>query len=41
MTIDYDAFGKKTGTFDIKATMTSDVTQGTDFQIVRIKVVNP
>lgn len=41
MTIDYDAFGKKTGTFDVKAMMTSDVTQGTDFQIVKIKVVNP
>lgn len=41
MTVDYDAFGKKTGTFDVKAMMTSDVTQGTDYQIVRIKVVNP
>ncbi|MEO8625921.1 MAG: S8 family serine peptidase [Candidatus Limnocylindrales bacterium] len=41
MTIDYDAFGKKTGKFDVKATLTSDVTQGTDFQIVKIKVVLP
>lgn len=41
MTIDYDAFGKKTGTFDVKATLTSDVTQGTDYQIVKIKVVTP
>lgn len=39
MTIDYDAFGKNAGTVDVKATLTSDVTQGTDFQIVRIKVV--
>lgn len=41
ITIDYDAFGKKTGTFDVKAMMSSDVTQGTDYQIVKIKVVNP
>lgn len=41
ITIDYDAFGKKTGNFDVKAKMTSDVTQGTDFQIVKIHVVNP
>jgi hypothetical protein len=41
MTIDYYAFGKKTGTFDVKAMMTSDVTQGTDYQIVKIHVVNP
>jgi subtilisin family serine protease len=40
-TIDYDAYGKKTGTFDVKAIMTTNVTQGTDYQIVRIKVVNP
>ncbi|MEA2676065.1 MAG: hypothetical protein QOJ81_206, partial [Chloroflexota bacterium] len=40
ITIDYDAFGKKTGNFDVKATMTSDVTQGTDYQIVKIHVVN-
>jgi hypothetical protein len=38
--IDYDAFGKKTGTFLVKAMMTSDVTQGTDYQIVKIKVVD-
>jgi hypothetical protein len=41
ITIGYDAFGKKTGTFDVKAMMSSDVTQGTDYQIVKIKVVNP
>ncbi|MEP7378244.1 MAG: S8 family serine peptidase [Chloroflexota bacterium] len=40
ITIDYDAFGKKTGNFDVKAMMTSDVSQGTDFQIVKIHVVN-
>ena len=40
-TITYDAFGKKTGTFIVAASMTSDVTQGTDFQRVKIKVVNP
>ena len=40
ITIDYDAFGKKTGNFDVKAKMTSDVTQGTDYQIVKIHVVD-
>ena len=39
MTIYYDAFGKKVGNFDVKGMMTSDVTQGTDFQIVKIHVV--
>ena len=39
MTIAYDAFGKLVGTYDVKGMMTSDVTQGTDFQIVKITVV--
>jgi len=38
MTITYDAFGKKVGTFMVRALMTSDVTQGTAIQTVKIKV---
>lgn len=40
MTITYDAYGRRTGTFDVKALMTSDITQGTAVQIVKIHVVN-
>jgi hypothetical protein len=40
-TITYDAYGKRTGNFDVKALMTSDVTQGTAVQIVKVHVVNP
>ncbi len=40
-TITYDLFGRRTGNFDVKALMTSDVTQGTAIQIVKVHVVNP
>ena len=38
-TLTYDAFGRKTGRYLATASMTSDVTQGTDQQRVRIHVV--
>jgi hypothetical protein len=40
-TISYDLYAKRTGNFDVKALMTSDVTQGTAVQIVKVHVVNP
>jgi hypothetical protein len=39
-TITYDAFGKRPGNFDIKATMTTSVTPGTSVSAVRVHVVN-
>jgi len=40
-TITYDAYGKRTGTFDVRALMSSDVTQGTAIKLVKVHVVNP
>jgi len=40
-TITYDLYGKRTGNFDVKALMTSDVTQGTAVAIVKVHVINP
>ncbi len=39
MTISYDAKGKKLGTWPVRATMTSDVTQGTAKDVENIQVV--
>ncbi|HYI22560.1 MAG TPA: S8 family serine peptidase [Candidatus Limnocylindrales bacterium] len=38
MTITYDALGKKVGTWPVRATMTSDITQGTAKDVERIEV---
>jgi hypothetical protein len=40
MEITYDAFGKRWGHFDIKATMTTSVTPGTSISVVRVHVLN-